>query len=293
MKIAVASGKGGTGKTTIAVNLAVVALIRGKKAAYVDCDVEEPNGHIFLKPEIDAVSFVTIPVPRIDEQKCNGCGECGRICSFNAIAVILDKALVYSELCHGCGGCFLACLEDAIIEVPREMGRVESGKALVKDAGGEKKLDFVHGILDVGEAMPVPVIRDVRNAVPDVDWVIIDAPPGTSCSMVETVRDSDFALLVTEPTPFGLHDLELAFRTVGELGVPAGVVINRTGTGDSGVWDFCDKEGLEILAEIPESREVVEIYSRGGLLVAESENFAGIIGDLMDKLERKVLSVKK
>ena len=288
MKIAIASGKGGTGKTTVAVNLAAVAHLNGKKSVYVDCDVEEPNGHIFLKPEIADRRNVTNPIPVIDEEKCNSCGECGKICHFNAIAVILDRVLVFPELCHGCGGCFHACPRGAITESPREVGKIETGRSYPVQKGGNEGIGFIHGILNLNEAMAVPVIREVRKMIPESEWVVIDAPPGTSCSMVATVRDADYALLVTEPTPFGLHDLELAYRTVKELGLPAGVVINRTGTGDSGVEDFCAREGVEILAEIPESREIAEIYSRGSIIINESEEFASIMTGLMEKIEKRI-----
>ncbi|MBN2070454.1 MAG: ATP-binding protein [Candidatus Krumholzibacteriota bacterium] len=292
MKIAVASGKGGTGKTTVAVNLAARAGLRGESAIYVDCDVEEPNGHLFLKPEIEEIRRVEIPVPVIEDEKCNSCGECGKICHFNAIAMILDKVLLFPELCHGCGGCFHACPTGAITESPRDVGKIESGKAYIDAPDGRKVVEFIHGVLNLNEAMPVPVIRDIRKMIPEKKWVVIDAPPGNACSMVETVRGSDYALLVTEQTPFGLNDLELACRTVKELDVPVGVVINRSGTGYTGVSEFCAREGIEILAAIPESMEVARIYSRGDIIVNESGQFASVIDGLLKKLEERTGSAR-
>ncbi|MBN2184910.1 MAG: ATP-binding protein [Candidatus Krumholzibacteriota bacterium] len=293
MKIAIASGKGGTGKTTVAVNLAAIAQLNGKRSVYVDCDVEEPNGHIFLKPEIDSQQTVTNPVPVIDDEKCDSCGECGKICHFNAIAVILDSVLVFPELCHGCGGCFHACPKGAITESPREVGKIEAGRSYQVEASGKEGIGFIHGILNLNEAMAVPVIRAVRKMIPESEWVVIDAPPGTSCSMVATVRDADYVLLVTEPTPFGLHDLELAYRTVRDLDITAGVVVNRAGTGDSGVGEFCAREGIEILAEIPESREIAEIYSRGSVIINEDEGFASIMAELMKKVEKRIMAEQR
>ncbi len=292
MRIVVASGKGGTGKTTVAVNLAAAAQLKGKDPVYVDCDVEEPNGHIFLKPRIDFRRMVTSPVPVIDEERCTACGECGKVCNFNAIAVILDSVLVFPELCHGCGGCFLVCPSEAITESPREMGKIESGRSFPSGGDGTGKTGFLHGMLNLNEAMAVPVIRDVRKMIPDSGWVVIDAPPGTSCSMVASVRDADFALLVTEPTPFGLHDLELAYRTVSDLDIEAGVIINRAGTGDEGVSDFCSREGIEVLAEIPESREIAEIYSRGDLIVGRSDEFSSLMLELVEKIEIRVAGAR-
>jgi len=238
--VAIASGKGGTGKTTVAVNL---ALSLSGDVQILDCDVEAPNAHLFLHAE----------------DLCNQCGECSRLCQYNAIAVLGTGVMVFPELCHGCGGCTLVCPEEAISEVMRPIGVVEEGRA--------GNIHLVQGRLYVGEALVPPLIRDVRARSRDDGVVLIDAPPGTSCSMIAAVRGSDFVVLVTEPTPFGLNDLELAVETVRTLGIPCGVVINRAGSGDDRVHRYCSAEGLEILLEIPDDRRIAEAYARGLTLV--------------------------
>ena len=258
MRIAIASGKGGTGKTTVAVNLACVLADSGQTVQYLDCDVEEPNGHIFLKPEITATEPVGIPVPVVDEKKCTGCRKCAEVCQYHAIAV-LKKPLVFAELCHGCGGCALVCPERAIREENRTIGVVETGRA--------NGVAFAQGRLNVGEPMAPPLIRAVKKKAIAEGVAIMDAPPGTSCPVVATVRDADYVLLVTEPTPFGLNDLRLAVEMIRQLGVPHGVVINRADSGDRRVRDFCMAETIQILLEIPDDRRVAEAYSRGHMAV--------------------------
>ena len=258
MKIAVASGKGGTGKTTVAANLAYVASRNGQSVAYLDCDVEEPNGHIFLKPEITYREPVGLLVPRVDEDECSLCGRCGEICQYSAIVCLGKKILVFPELCHACGGCCLVCPEDAITEVPREMGLLESGRA--------GAIQFVQGTLNIGEAMSPPVIKAVKEAAPKVDLIIADAPPGTSCPVIESLRDCDLVLLVTEPTPFGLNDLKLAVEMVQVLKIPFGVLINRADVGDRTVHAYCSRKHIGVLAEIPDDRRIAEVYSRGEIV---------------------------
>lgn len=266
MRIAIASGKGGTGKTTVAVNLACVLADHGQTVQYLDCDVEEPNGHIFLKPEITATEPVGIPVPVVDEKKCTGCRKCAEVCQYHAIAV-LKKPLVFAELCHGCGGCALVCPERAIREENRTIGVVETGHALRQSSGQADRVAFVQGRLNVGEPMAPPLIRAVKKKAITDGVAIFDAPPGTSCPVVTTVRDADYVLLVTEPTPFGLNDLRLAVEMIRQLGVPHGVVINRADSGDRRVHDFCAAETIPILLEIPDDRRVAEAYSRGHMAV--------------------------
>jgi MinD superfamily P-loop ATPase len=258
MRIAIASGKGGTGKTTVAVNLACVLADNGQTVQYLDCDVEGPNGHIFLKPEITATEPVGIPVPVVDEKKCTGCRKCAEVCQYHAIAV-LKKPLVFAELCHGCGGCAFVCPERAIHEENRQIGVVETGQA--------DGVAFVQGRLNVGEPMAPPLIRAVKNKVISNGVALLDAPPGTSCSVVATVRDADYVVLVTEPTPFGLNDLRLAAEMIRQLGVPHGAVINRSDSGDRRVHDFCAAAKIPVLLELADDRRVAEAYSRGLMAV--------------------------
>jgi len=272
MRIAIASGKGGTGKTTIAVNLAaLLAESEDSAVTYADCDVEEPNGHIFLAPRIDTSEAVTIPVPVIDEDLCTVCGACSSFCQYKAIATLPDRVMIFDELCHGCGGCKLICGEDAIREEPREVGTVETGSSVIAEGGAT--VEFVQGRLRVKEIQAVPVIKAVKKRLPGQGISILDAPPGTSCPMVEAVRGSDLVLLVTEPTPFGLHDLEIAVETVKQLGMKAAVVVNRSDIGDDRVRRYCDRVKLEIIAEVPNSREIAEAYSRGKLLTGRIDSF--------------------
>ncbi len=290
MRIAVASGKGGTGKTTVAVNLVVSAVKAGLHATYVDCDVEEPNGHIFLGPDEGLSRPVTIEVPKIDESLCTACGKCKEICEFNAIAVLGGMVMVFPELCHGCGGCFLVCPENAMERTQRPVGEVQTANARVKaiEAVGEVgggEIPFVQGLLNIGEAMPVPVIREVKKSIPGGgDIVVVDSPPGNSCPMVEAVRGSDRVILVTEPTPFGLSDLDVALRTIEEMGIPVDVVLNRYDPGDTAVDRILAEKGVSVIARIPESREVAGIGSRGGLAALESPEFAEAIDGILERM---------
>ncbi len=258
MKIAIASGKGGTGKTTVAVSL---ALSCEGSVAYADCDVEEPNGHIFLNPSIKGSSRFSLPIPVIQEENCNFCGKCKEICRFNAITIFGRTIMTFPEMCHSCGGCFLVCDQGAILEDKRTIGFVEWGNT--------DQIDFFQGRLRVGEAMASPLIKQVKKKAmeKEYDWLMLDAPPGTSCPVIKTVRDTDFVILVTEPTPFGLHDLKLAARTIFKLGLPVGVIVNKWGIGDEAVKDWCAKQGLPILMTIPFSRKVAEAYATGQALV--------------------------
>ena len=282
MKIAVASGKGGTGKTTVAVNMVFVASHDGQTAAYLDCDVEEPNGHIFLKPEITGSKPVGNLIPKVDEAKCTHCGRCAEICQYNAIVCLGKKVLVFPELCHSCGGCSLVCPEHAITEMLRVMGQVEIGTAA--------PARFVQGQLNIGEAMSPPVIRAVKGNIPAVDLVVIDAPPGTSCPVIESIRGCDFVILVTEPTPFGLNDLRLAVEMVRALRYSFGVVINRANLGDDGVKRYCRQNGIRILAEIPDDRRIAEAYSRGEMICEVLPDyrttFTGLLDDVAVELQR-------
>jgi MinD superfamily P-loop ATPase len=261
MRIAIASGKGGTGKTTVATNLAWVAARNGWSVAYVDCDVEEPNGHLFLKPEIASSRAIGRLHPVVDGEKCTHCGLCGEICQYSAIVCVGDRVLVYPELCHACGGCVLVCGPGAITEVLRDTGRLETGQA--------GPIRFVHGLLNIGEAMGTPLVRQVKAEAAPADLLVVDSPPGTSCPVIESIRGADLVVLVTEPTPFGLNDLKLAVETVRAMKLPLGVVINRADSGDDQTREYCRVQDIEILSEIPDDRRVAEAYSRG-VLAAEA-----------------------
>jgi MinD superfamily P-loop ATPase len=273
MRIAIASGKGGTGKTTVATNLAHVASDNGRSVAYLDCDVEEPNGRIFLKPEITVREPVYTVVPRVDEAKCTHCKKCADICQYNAIACLGTQVLVFPELCHACGGCSLVCADDAITEVPREIGFLERGHA--------GSIQFVQGTLNISEAKSPPLIKAVKEAAPSVDLLIVDAPPGTSCPVIEGIRGHDFVILVTEPTPFGLCDLKLAVEMVRALKQPFGVVVNRAGSGDRAVQQYCRWEDIRLLAEIPDDRRIAEAYSRGALICDVLPEYAAVFRSLL------------
>lgn len=278
MKLGIASGKGGTGKTTIAVNMAAVLARAGTQVEYLDCDVEEPNGHIFLKPKIESSKAVGIPVPVVDEKKCNACRKCAEVCQYHAI-MVLKKPLIFPELCHGCGGCALVCPTGAIKEQERPIGVVETGSA--------RGIRFVQGRLNVGEAMSPPLIRAVKQASAPNGLAILDSPPGTSCPMVTTVRNTDYVILVTEPTPFGLNDLKLAVETVRQLNLPFGVIINRADIGNDEVVRYCRDEQIAVLMEIADDRCIAGAYSRGIMIV---DAFTAI-GDMFAVAAKKILNV--
>jgi MinD superfamily P-loop ATPase len=279
MMISIASGKGGTGKTLVATSLAY-SLKDRQPVRLLDCDVEEPNDHIFLKPVITRKEVVCIPVPKVDEAKCSHCGLCAETCVYNALAVLPDRVMIFPELCHGCGACSYLCPEKAISEEGREMGVVEQGQA--------DGIDFVQGRLNVGEAMATPVIRQVKEHAKDDGLVIIDVPPGTSCPVVESIKGSHFCLLVTEPTPFGLNDLVLAVETVRELNIPLAVVLNRAGVGDNKVEAYCRKEDIPILLTIPLDTGIARLYSRGITLAEGRPETRGLFIELWDEI-RKIL----
>ncbi len=275
MIITIASGKGGTGKTTIATNLAAAL---EEPVQLLDCDVEEPNAHLFLKPQIQQRFEFSLEVPEIDLQKCTFCGQCQEICQFNAIAVLPETALTFPELCHSCGGCFLICPEDAVRSRSRPIGLVE--------VGFRGNIRFIHGRLRVGEAMAPPLIRRVKAEAQPDGLTIIDAPPGTSCPMVAALWGSDAVLLVTEPTPFGLHDLELAVGAVRELKLPMGLIINRADLGDRRVHDYAAWEKIPILLEIPFDRQVAGAYARGQLLSEALPEWRNLMRGLLKKLKK-------
>ena len=286
MRIAVASGKGGTGKTTVATSLALslAANAAGLPLLFLDCDVEAPNAHLFLKPVFENHKDVSILIPSIDETKCTSCGKCAEVCEYHAIVVLGKKVLVFPQLCHGCGSCTMVCPTKAIQEVPDVMGVLESGST-------PSGINFAQGILNVGEPMAVPVIRQLKKwIIPQLGQLeIVDAPPGTSCPVVESIRNADFLLLVTEPTPFGLHDLKLAVQVAKELNIPAGVIINRDGIGDAGVEDFCTAEGLPIMMRIPYDRAIAEGTAQGQNLTDIYPGYTPLFQQLFTEISRKVV----
>lgn len=266
MRIAFASGKGGTGKTTLATNFAALLAGRDVAVRLLDADVEEPDCHLFLDPRIERTEPVEVLIPEVDEAACTGCGTCAEVCAFKAITVIGTTVLVFPELCHSCGACALLCPEHAIREVGRQTGRVEHATVSLK---GRRPFELVTGVLTVGEAKPVPTTRATLAAADDpaADVVLVDAPPGTSCPVIEAVRGSDLVVLVTEPTPFGLHDLRLAVEMVRALDHPCVVAVNRADLGDDRVREYCAGEGLAIVLELPDDRHLAEAYARGDLLI--------------------------
>jgi MinD superfamily P-loop ATPase len=323
VKITVASGKGGTGKTTVATSLALSltadwqnatdqsahsasppdqsvhsvnpTLLRSGDSSplFLDCDVEAPNAHIFLDPTFERRKEVNVLIPQVDEAKCTYCGRCAEVCPWHAIAVVGQKVMVFPQLCHGCGSCSLICPESAIHEIPNPIGVLETGPA----RGG---LTFARGVLNIGEPMAVPIIRQLKGWLsPQAGQalIIIDASPGTTCPVVESMRGADIVLLVTEPTPFGLHDLRLAVQVAQELGIPAGVVINRDGVGDSGVEDYCREAGLPILMHIPLDQRIAEGIARGRPLVhilpAYVERFRALYAQIAEIVEKNRLGVKR
>ncbi len=282
MIISIASGKGGTGKTTVATNL---ALSLNGDVNLLDCDVEEPNAHLFLKPTIHEVESVTTFIPEIDSSKCNLCGKCADICHFSALAIAGDSVLVFPELCHSCEGCLEVCPEDAIIASSRELGVMESGTC--------GNIGFYAGRMRVGEAMSPPLIKKVRTKERERDITIIDAPPGTSCPVIAAMKGSDFVLMVTEPTPFGLHDLKLAVEAVKVLGIPSGLVINRADMGDDGVREYAREADIPVLLEIPFERKIAEAYSRGIPIVEAFPEWAVKFRDLYEKIKTYSAAVKE
>lgn len=277
MILSVASGKGGTGKTTVATNIALSL----DKVQFLDCDVEEPNANIFLQVNLKESEDVALHIPEIDTEKCDYCSRCSEFCAYHALAVVPSKVLVFPELCHTCGGCELVCPKHAIRWRERAIGRIEHGKT--------KSIDFYHGLLNVGEAQAIPVIKAVKKKINKSEDVIIDVPPGTSCPVIESITDSNYCILVTEPTPFGLHDLKLAVEVVRHMGIPFGVIINRDGIGDQRVEAYCEKEQIPILLKIPERETIALLYSKGIALVQESYEWREMFSLVFHRIQKEVM----
>jgi len=274
MIVAIASGKGGTGKTTVAVSL---ALSIGKDVQLVDCDVEEPNTHIFIKPKISKKEMVSIKIPQVDLEKCNFCGKCSSVCAFNAIAVTPLSVNIFSELCHGCGACKHFCPNNAILEIDKPIGLIEFGE--------KKEINFIQGKLNVGEAMPTPIIKTVKKYIDLNKHAIIDVPPGTSCAMVHSVINANYCILVTEPTPFGLNDLKLAVEVLIKLKIPFGIIINRCNIGNNEVEKYCQQQNIKILMKIPFSRKIAAGYSSGESLIKILPEYKEIFQKLFAMIE--------
>lgn len=281
MRIVVASGKGGTGKTTVATSLALVA-VEQESVRFLDCDVEAPNARLFLNPALNTRKEVGILIPKVDESTCTFCGKCAEVCQFHAIAVIGKKTLVFPELCHGCGSCTLICPENSISEHLDVMGVLESGPTA-------HEINFAQGVMNVGEPMAVPIIRELKKWDADTATPIEvrDAPPGASCPVVETIRGADFVLLVTEPTPFGLHDLKQVAEIIRELGLPTGVIVNRDGIGDNAVQAYCDESGIPILMRIPMERQIAEGIAQGQTLVEIKPEFIPAFSEMLAQIAQQ------
>jgi MinD superfamily P-loop ATPase len=275
--VAVASGKGGTGKTTIATNLAYYLAGLGKNIQYLDCDVEEPNGHIFLKPEIVESINVTVNIPQVDLDKCTACGKCGEICQFSAIVCIKEHVLTFEQLCHSCGGCWRICPVGAIEPKPLKIGDIDFGKA--------QNVDFIAGRLQISSVRSPALIKEVKKHIKQDHISIIDVPPGTSCPVVEAVKGADFVLLVTEPTPFGLNDLRLAVELVRQLNLSFAVVINRYDIGNEEVEKYCKAENIDICLKLPDDRHIAEIYSSGKMIVDELPQYKSYFANLSEAIK--------
>lgn len=257
MKIAVLSGKGGTGKTTVAASLAASL----PECQYIDCDVEEPNGAIFLNPQLTESFPVQVLVPQVDESKCDGCGECAAACQFHALAVVNRKVLVFPEICHHCGACVIACPQEAVSETKRTIGLVET----------DRRGNFLQGKLNIGEPISIPIIQALKKRMKEDVPVILDCSPGASCTVIQSIEGCDYCILVTESTPFGLHDLKIAVQLVRKMGIPLGVVINKATPRNTSIQDYCRESRIEVLLEIPFAREIAERYSKGFLPVHGDE----------------------
>jgi len=276
--LSIASGKGGTGKTLVATSLAQSL----GRAVLADCDVEEPNSYLFFPELVERerrTVYATVPV--VDQEKCTRCGICSDFCAYHALAVLPQEVLIFPELCHGCRGCIIACPEKAITAGSRPIGTVKRAKA------GD--VDLIWGELNLGEPMATPLIKEVKEEIEERardETILIDCPPGTACPVIEAVRDSDFCLLVTEPTPFGLHDLDLAVSVLDRLDIPCGVVVNKSGSGDDAVYGYCKEKGLPIMLEVPMSRKIAEIYSKGQIFTREMPEWQDRFRRLLEDIRK-------
>lgn len=276
MKVAVLSGKGGTGKTFVSVNLSEV----GKPSTYIDCDVEEPNGYLFFDLMKPKNWGVTVKVPKIDYEKCNGCRACIEFCQFNALAYINDQVVVFEDICHSCGGCKIVCTEDAVLEYDKEIGQVGAG-----EADGVK---VYSGTLNIGEASGIPIIDKLLAFKEENDLTVIDCPPGSACSVIESIKDADYCLLVTEPTIFGLHNLKMVYNLVTLFNKKHGVVLNKCFEADNLVEAYCKENEIQVLAKIPFDIELGKRNSEGAIIVRENDHYRQVFEGLYKSLKREV-----
>lgn len=274
MKIAVLSGKGGTGKTLVSTNLAAVL----KKSVYVDCDVEEPNGHLFFKPDSIETKKISVKIPLVEEDLCTACRECVDFCRFNALALVANKLVVFEDICHSCGGCMRLCPEGALSEKDKVIGEINKGIS----AG----VKVYSGILNAGEVSGVPIIDGLLKAIEDEkDPVFIDCPPGSACIVMESIRDADYCILVAEPTLFGLHNLKMVYELVKLFDKPHGIVINKYFEHDNPIKEFARKNGIKVLGEIPYDPELGELNSNAQIAVRENKRFQVLFEDLLKTVE--------
>ena len=280
MILSIASGKGGTGKTTLAVSIASYLDGQDKAVTILDCDVEEPNVNLFLKTDIKTHETVYVPVPAINDAKCSGCGKCEDICRFSSIIMIEEKPLVFPDMCHSCGGCKLVCPTGAISEATKEIGVVEEGCS--------GNIRYIGGALKISEAISSPLIQSVKKYIAKDEFNIIDSPPGTSCPVIESIKGSDYVILVTEPTPFGLYDLKLSAGMIREIGLPFGIILNRSDIGGTGVIDYCNSENIDILAEIPNSITLARKYSTGDFVDFFLQSFAKELQSIISLFRNRV-----
>lgn len=290
MNIAVLSGKGGTGKTLLSVNMAAAS----KSATYIDCDVEEPNGYLFFKPEEIVEENVSVKIPEVDKELCSGCRKCVDFCKFNALAFIKKAPIVFGDICHSCGGCSLLCPENAITEKDKVIGKIEKGKS--------KGIDVYTGILNTGEVSGVPIIEklleenrksssngEVSNNIEGNERLsIIDCPPGSACIVMESIKDADFCVLVAEPTAFGAHNLEMVYELVSLFGKPFGVVLNKCLDGENPSEEFCKEKGIKILGRVPFEKELGELNSNAKIAARESERYNKLFKNILETVKGEV-----
>ena len=279
MNIAVLSGKGGTGKTLLSVNMAAAS----ESATYLDCDVEEPNGYLFFKPEEIVEENVSVKIPEVDKELCSGCRKCVDFCKFNALALIKKAPIVFGDICHSCGGCSLLCPENAIIEKDKVIGKIEKGKS--------NGIDVYTGILNTGEVSGVPIIEKLleeNRATDNEKLSIIDCPPGSACIVMESIKDADFCVLVAEPTAFGAHNLEMVYELVSLFGKPFGVVLNKCLDGENPSEEFCKEKGIKILGRVPFEKELGEINSNAKIAARESEKYNKLFKNILETVKGEV-----